>query len=89
MNRMNFPLCAALALAWPHVDLTLTDIAGSVVARRSFSPADAQWADGSDSPPRFAPRPDAVPPQRATTLVWHLRAPTLQPAGYTAELFYP
>ncbi len=53
---------AALALAWPHVDLTLTDISGAVVARRSFSPADAQWADGSDSPPRFAPRPDAVPP---------------------------
>ena len=80
---------AGLALAWPHVDLTLTDISGAVVARRSFSPADAQWADGSDSPPRFAPRPDAVPPQRATTLVWQLRAPTLQPAGYTAELFYP
>ena len=80
---------AAVALAWPHVDLTLTDTAGAVVARRSFSPTDAQWRDGSEPDARATPRPSAVPPQRSTTLVWQLRAPTLQPAGYTAELFYP
>lgn len=80
---------AAIELAWPHVDLTLTDTSGAVVARRSFSPADAQWADGSEPSTRFAPRPAAVPPQHSSTLVWQLRAPTLQPAGYTAELFYP
>ncbi|MEJ5897980.1 zinc-ribbon and DUF3426 domain-containing protein [Aquabacterium sp. G14] len=82
-NRAN------VAVAWPNVDLTLTDIAGSVVARRSFSPTDALWHDGGEPPTRFGARPSAVPPQRSTTLVWHLRAPTLQPAGYTAELFYP
>jgi predicted Zn finger-like uncharacterized protein len=80
---------AAVALAWPHVDLTLTDTMGAVVARRSFSPADAQWHDGSEPDARALPRPAAVPPKRSTTLVWQLRAPTLQPAGYTAELFYP
>lgn len=80
---------ATIALAWPHVDLTLTDTAGAVVARRSFAPADAQWRDGSDPDARATPRPSAAPPQRSTTLVWQLRAPTLQPAGYTAELFYP
>jgi predicted Zn finger-like uncharacterized protein len=82
-NRAN------IAVAWPHVDLTLTDISGAVVARRSFAPADAQWHDGSEVQKQFAPRPVAVPPQSSTTLVWQLRAPTLQPAGYTAELFYP
>jgi len=82
-NRAN------VDLAWPNVDLTLTDIGGTVVARRSFSPADALWHDGGEPSTRFAARPRAVPPQRSTTLVWHLRAPTLQPAGYTAELFYP
>lgn len=80
---------ADVAVAWPNVDLTLTDIVGSVVARRSFSPTDALWHDGGEPSTRFGARPSAVPPQRSTTLVWQLRAPTLQPAGYTAELFYP
>jgi len=80
---------SAIALAWPHVDLTLTDISGAIVARRSFSPDDARWHEGGEPSTRFAPRPQAVPPLRSTTLVWNLHTPTLQPAGYTAELFYP
>ncbi len=48
------------------------------VARRWRAPTRL----GSDTPV-------PCPPQRSTTLVWHLRAPTLQPAGYTAELFTP
>ena len=93
LNRYRFTVVVrnrgAIALAWPHVDLTLTDTSGAVVARRSFSPADATWHDGSEPGAQATPRPAAVPPQRSTTLVWQLHAPTLQPAGYTAELFYP
>jgi hypothetical protein len=86
---------AGIDLAWPHVDLTLTDEAGSVIARRVFSPADAQWLDTAD--PKADARqatpaasvPTAAPSQRSTTLQWRLLAPDIKPAGYTAELFYP
>lgn len=89
---------ATIDLAWPHVDLTLTDEHGTVIARRMFSPADAQWLDtadpkpdapgGSASTPSARP-PAAAPRQRSTTLQWRLLASDIQPAGYTAELFYP
>jgi predicted Zn finger-like uncharacterized protein len=39
---------APIGLAWPHVDLTLTDENGAVIARRVFSPQDAQWLDTAD-----------------------------------------
>lgn len=87
---------ASIDLAWPHVDLTLTDEAGSVIARRVFSPADAQWldtadskADGAKSATPAASVPTAAPSLRSTTLQWRLQAPDIKPAGYTAELFYP
>lgn len=87
---------APIDLAWPHIDLTLTDDKGSVIARRAFAPSDASWLDTPDpkaeSPQQNTPAaslPTAAPPQRSTTLMWHLRAPDIQPAGYTAELFYP
>jgi len=90
---------ASIDLAWPHIDLTLTDDNGAVIARRVFSPADAQWLDTAD-PKAEAPAngtaesaasatPAAVPGQRSTTLQWRLLAPDIKPAGYTAELFYP
>jgi hypothetical protein len=91
---------APVDVAWPSVDLTLTDTNGQVIARRVFSPDDAQWLDTSD--PRAdlpsdttmaaqaaASTPTAAPRLRSTTLQWRLVAPDLQPAGYTAELFYP
>ena len=91
---------APIDVAWPSVDLTLTDANGRVIARRVFSPDDAEWLDTSD--PRAdlpsdttmaaqaaASTPTAAPRLRSTTLQWHLVAPDLQPAGYTAELFYP
>jgi hypothetical protein len=86
----------AIDLAWPHIDLTLTDDSGAVIARRAFSPQDARWLDTADAKadvrnaPTTATRPPAaVPSQRSTTLQWRLLAPDVKPAGYTAELFYP
>ena len=80
---------ADIALSWPHVDLILTDTAGAVVARRSLPPEQAKWSDSNTPAGTFAKRPSAVPPRSSTTLTWYLRAPSLRPAGYTAELFYP
>ena len=95
---------AAINLAWPNIDLTLTDEAGAVIARRAFSPSDAEWLDTADAKAEAAPKspaaqgadgakaaavPEAAPADRSTTLLWHLRAPDIKPAGYTAELFYP
>ncbi len=90
---------AAIGLAWPHIDLTLTDDNGAVIGRRVFDPRDAQWLDtaepkadaptASARPSASAPLPAAAPSQRSTTLQWRLRATDLRPAGYTAELFYP
>lgn len=93
---------AHIGLAWPLIDLTLSDETGTVIARRAFAPSDAEWLDTADAKAEAAPRspaaqnsakpgttPEAVPADRSTTLVWHLRAPDIKPAGYTAELFYP
>ncbi len=90
---------SAIDVAWPHVDLTLTDDSGAVIARRVFDPRDAQWLDtaepkveapsASARPAASAPLPAASPRQRSTTLQWRLSTPQLRPAGYTAELFYP
>jgi len=91
---------AGIDLAWPHVDLTLTDDNGAVIARRVFSPHDAQWLDTADAKADLkadaahpaspaASIPTAAPSQRSTTLQWRLKAADIHPAGYTAELFYP
>lgn len=83
---------ADIALAWPQLDLTLTDSNGAVVARRAFSADTAQrvpaGVDTAASGAAAAP-PVAAPPGSSTTLQWRLRAPDLHLAGYTAELFYP
>ena len=85
-----------IGLAWPHVDLTLTDSNGAVVARRAFAPDEARWLDTAeprtDSPKRphgLGALPPAAPPGRSTTLWWDVKVTALSPAGYTAELFYP
>jgi len=80
-NRAN------IDLAWPHVDLTLTDENGGVLARRAFAPADARVVRVEGQPTTELPA--AAPRQDSTTLRWTLRMPDLNPAGYTAELFYP
>lgn len=78
---------AQVALAWPHIDLTLTDDRGTVIARRAFAPRDAQIAKGEGMP--LLSVPEAVPAGESTQLQWSLRLEDLAPAGYTAELFYP
>lgn len=91
---------ASIDLAWPELDLTLTDDGGAVIARRVFSPQDAQWldtadpkaeakSDGTHSSTMPTVVPPAAPSQRSTTLQWRIKANDLHPAGYTAELFYP
>ena len=78
---------SGVELAWPHIDLTLTDDRGTVIARRAFSPRDAQVARGEGMP--LLSVPEAVPAGESTPLQWSLRLDDLAPAGYTAELFYP
>lgn len=76
-----------VALAWPHIDLTLTDDRGTVIARRAFAPRDAQVVKGEGMP--LLSVPEAIPAGESTQLQWSLRLDDLAPAGYTAELFYP
>lgn len=78
---------SSVELAWPHIDLTLTDDRGAVIARRAFAPRDAQVAKGEGMP--LLSVPEAVPAGESTQLQWSLRLDDLAPAGYTAELFYP
>lgn len=82
---------APVALAWPHVDITLTNASGEVVTRRAFDARSAQQLVPGDAAANEAtgPVPEAAPPDTSTTLQWQLRAPDLQLASYTAELFYP
>jgi hypothetical protein len=88
---------SAIGLAWPHIDLTLTDENGAVIARRVFDPREAQWLDTADPKANTPTGPDtmagtlpaAVPNDRSTTLQWRLLAPHIKPASYTIDLFYP
>jgi predicted Zn finger-like uncharacterized protein len=82
---------ADIDVAWPHIDLSLTDERGSIVARRAFQASDARMlrSDPLNQSPSLVPLPSAVPRQQSTTLQWSLKLDNLQPAGYTAELFYP
>lgn len=86
---------ATMPLAWPHLDLSLTDANGEIVVRRVFA-VDSALAKvvsdgGADAPDSDATGtvPAEVPASSSTTLQWRLQAPDLQLAGYTAELFYP
>ncbi|HIV70763.1 MAG TPA: zinc-ribbon domain-containing protein [Candidatus Aquabacterium excrementipullorum] len=83
---------AEAVLAWPHLDLSLTDANGTVVVRRVFDVQSASrvGTEGSNAADDGSSEvPAAVPASSSTTLQWRLRAPDLAPAGYTVELFYP
>lgn len=67
----------ALPVAMPSVDLTLTDTAGQLVARRALSPRD------------FAIANAVLPPGGETPLQVLLSAAPARVAGYTVEVFYP
>lgn len=67
----------ALALSWPSVDLSLTDSAGQLVARRAIAPRDFRVASTVLQPGTEAP------------LQLLLSAGTPRVTGYTVEIFYP
>jgi len=72
-----------VALALPSVDLSLTDVRGTLLARRALGPADfRRVADGKPL--------DATLPPGAEWQVHAALTVTGQPtSGYTVELFYP
>ena len=67
----------ALALSLPSVDLSLTDSAGQLVARRALDPRDFRSAS-----PVLQPGSEAA-------LQVQLTAGTPRVTGYTVEIFYP
>jgi len=74
-NRANFPL------AYPHIELTLTDTQDSPLARRSFTPADYLISVENQQ--------QGFPANREATIKLHLNTTDLKPAGYRLFLFYP
>jgi len=72
---------APYAMSYPHVELTLTDLQDSALARRSFSPA--QYLPPGEDEKR------GIPANRESTINLHLNTTDLKPAGYRLFLFYP
>jgi predicted Zn finger-like uncharacterized protein len=72
---------APYALAYPNIELTLTDTQDSQLARRSFSPADYLPAE-ADATRGF-------PANRESSIKLHLNTTDLKPAGYRLFLYYP
>lgn len=72
---------APYALAYPSIELTLTDTQDNALARRNFSPAD-YTASAEDENSGF-------PANRETSIKLHLNTTDLKPAGYRLFLFYP
>ncbi len=68
---------AAVAIATPHVELSLTDSSGSLVSKRVLSPME------------FGFVPKELPPGSNTNLQARLASSGGRIAGYTVELFYP
>jgi len=72
---------APYAMAYPSIELTLTDIQDNAIARRTFGPAD-YLTPTEDSNLGF-------PANRESTINLHLNTTDLKPAGYRLFLFYP
>lgn len=68
---------SAVALAMPAIELTLTDAAGQMVARRALMPRD------------FSAATKVLAPGAETPLQLVLSAGNARITGYTVELFYP
>jgi hypothetical protein len=80
----------ATELAWPAVDLVLNDRNGQVLARRTLPVRAADWqAEAPAASAAGVPPPPGMPARASGTLSWSLQLVGLDPAGYTAELFYP
>ena len=72
---------APYAMAYPNIELTLTNIQDATVARRTFSPAEY-----------LPPETNAIlgfPANQESTIKLHLNTTDLKPAGYRLFLFYP
>jgi predicted Zn finger-like uncharacterized protein len=72
---------ASYALAYPNIELTLTDTRDNPLARRIFNPAD-YIPSGEDESRGF-------PANREANIKLHLNTTDLKPAGYRLFLFYP
>jgi predicted Zn finger-like uncharacterized protein len=69
------------AIAFPHLELTLTDASDRIVARRAFAPA--EYAGGAADPHR------GIPANGEHVVRVFLDASATQQAGYRLYLFYP
>jgi hypothetical protein len=67
----------SMTVALPSVDLSLTDAAGQLVARRALAPSD------------FLVTSPGLNPSADTTLSLMLTATDKRVTGYTVEVFYP
>lgn len=72
---------APYELAYPFIELTLTDTQDNALARRTFGPAE-YMPPGEDEKRGF-------PANRETNIKLHLNTTDLKPAGYRLFLFYP
>ena len=68
---------AAIPLATPSLDLTLTDAGGRLVIRKALAPRD------------FTRSPPTLGPAREVVLQSLLEARDPRVIGYTVEIFYP
>ncbi len=72
---------AATALAYPHLELSLTDAQDQVVVRRALAPAD--YAGGT------ADLAAGIPPNGEVAVKLFIDASATTQAGYRLYLFYP
>jgi len=71
---------ATYAMTYPDIELTLTDIRDTAVARRTFKPADYLPPGENEKL--------GIPPNREASIKLHLNTTDLKPAGYRLFLFY-
>lgn len=72
---------APYALAYPSIELTLTDSQDNTLARRTFTPAQYLGLGEVET--------QGFPANRESTIKLHLNTTDLKPAGYRLYLFYP
>ena len=72
---------AAVALAYPHLELTLTDVGDRAVVRRALAPGD--YAGGT------ADLATGIPPNGEALVKLFIDASATNQAGYRLYLFYP
>ncbi|HJU24674.1 MAG TPA: DUF3426 domain-containing protein [Casimicrobiaceae bacterium] len=74
-NRASYPI------AWPHLELTLTDASDNVVARRALAPT--EYAGAAADPAR------GIPGNGEDLVTLFVDASQTSQAGYRLYLFYP